>query len=163
MFGLFTAGLAAFAPLVAAYTTPTGTEPKGNPIALPGLDTIVPAGQDYKITWDPTTQGTVSLILLKGPAENLQFVEAIAEKIPNSGSYSWNVESSLVASEGAKGYGIQLIDDATSTPLNSASPTTPPWSRLLPPRLLLLLPTLPLPLPTPLLLLLTPPLPPRTP
>jgi hypothetical protein len=113
MFGLFTAGLAAFAPLVSAYTTPTGTEPKGNPIALPGLDTIVPAGKDYKITWDPTTQGTVSLILLKGPAENLQFVEAIAEKIPNSGSYSWNVESSLVASEGAKGYGIQLIDDAT--------------------------------------------------
>jgi hypothetical protein len=51
MFGLFTAGLAAFAPLVAAYTTPTGSGPEGNPIALPGLNTIVPAGQDYKITW----------------------------------------------------------------------------------------------------------------
>jgi hypothetical protein len=51
MFGLFTTGLAAFAPLVAAYTTPTGSGPEGNPIALPGLNTIVPAGQDYKITW----------------------------------------------------------------------------------------------------------------
>lgn len=113
MFGLFTAGLAAFAPLVSAYTTPTGDAPKGNPIAQPGLNTIVPVGKDFQITWDPTTQGTVSLILLKGPAENLQFVEAIAEKIPNSGSYSWLPETSLVASEGAKGYGIQLIDDAT--------------------------------------------------
>jgi len=113
MFGLFTAGLAAFAPLVSAYTTPTGDAPKGNPIAQPGLNTIVPVGENFQITWDPTTQGTVSLILLKGPAENLQFVEAIAEMIPNSGSYSWKPETSLVASEGAKGYGIQLIDDAT--------------------------------------------------
>jgi len=113
MFGLFTAGLAAFAPLVSAYTTPTGDAPKGNPIAQPGLNTIVPVGKDFQITWDPTTEGTVSLILLKGPAENLQFVEAIAEKIDNSGSYSWTPETSLVASEGAKGYGIQLIDDAT--------------------------------------------------
>jgi hypothetical protein len=113
MFGLFTAGLAAFAPLVSAYTTPTGDAPKGNPIAQPGLNTIVPVGSPFTISWDPTTQGTVSLILLKGPAENLQFVEAIAEMIPNSGSYSWNPETSLVASEGAKGYGIQLIDDAT--------------------------------------------------
>jgi hypothetical protein len=113
MFGLFTAGLAAFAPLAAAYTTPTGNAPKGNPIAQPGLNTIVPVGEDFQISWDPTTKGTVSLILLKGPAENLQFVEAIAEMIPNSGSYSWKPETSLVASEGAKGYGIQLIDDAT--------------------------------------------------
>jgi hypothetical protein len=113
MFGLFTAGLAAFAPLVSAYTTPTGDAPKGNPIAQPGLNTIVPVGSPFTISWDPTTQGTVSLILLKGPAENLQFVEAIAEMIPNSGSYSWKPENSLVASEGAKGYGIQLIDDAT--------------------------------------------------
>jgi hypothetical protein len=113
MFGLFTAGLAAFAPLVSAYTTPTGDAPKGNPIAQPGLNTIVPVGSPFTISWDPTTQGTVSLILLKGPAENLQFVEAIAEMIPNSGSYSWKPETSLVASEGAKGYGIQLIDDAT--------------------------------------------------
>jgi len=113
MFGLFTAGLAAFAPLVAAYTTPTGNAPEGNPIALPGLNTIVPAGQSYEIKWDPTTKGTVSLILLKGPADNLQFVNAIAEKIENDGSYSWTPSTSLVASEGAKGYGIQLIDDAT--------------------------------------------------
>ncbi|GAB7329789.1 hypothetical protein MBLNU13_g01515t1 [Cladosporium sp. NU13] len=113
MFGLFTAGLAALAPLVSAYTTPTGTEPKGNPISQPGLNTIVPVGQSFTITWEPTTEGTVSLVLLKGPAENLIPVYAIAEKIENSGSYTWDPKSTLEASEGAKGYGIQLIDDKT--------------------------------------------------
>lgn len=113
MFGLFTAGLAALAPLVSAYTTPTGTEPKGNPISQPGLNTIVPVGQSFTITWEPTTEGTVSLVLLKGPAENLIPVYAIAEKIENSGSYTWDPKTTLEASEGAKGYGIQLIDDKT--------------------------------------------------
>ena len=113
MFGLFTAGLAALAPLVSAYTTPTGNAPKGNPISQPGLNTIVPVDQSFTITWDPTTQGTVSLVLLKGPAENLIPVYAIAEKIENSGSYTWEPKSTLEPSEGAKGYGIQLIDDKT--------------------------------------------------
>ena len=113
MFGLFTAGLAALAPLVSAYTTPTGAGPEGNPITRPGLNTIVPVGQPFTITWEPTTEGTVSLVLLKGPAENLIPVYAIAEKIENSGSYTWDPASTLEASEGAKGYGIQLIDDKT--------------------------------------------------
>jgi hypothetical protein len=113
MFGLFTAGLAALAPLVSAYTTPTGTAPEGNPISQPGLNTIVPVGESFTITWEPTTEGTVSLVLLKGPAENLIPVYAIAEKIENSGSYTWDPKSTLEASEGAKGYGIQLIDDKT--------------------------------------------------
>jgi hypothetical protein len=113
MFGLFTAGLACLAPLAAAYTTPTGTGPVGNPISQPGLNTIVPVDETFTITWDPTTKGTVSLVLLKGPAENLIPVYAIAEKIENSGSYTWDPKSTLEPSEGAKGYGIQLIDDAT--------------------------------------------------
>jgi len=113
MFGLFTAGLAALAPLVSAYTTPTGTGPVGNPISQPGLNTIVPVDKSFTITWDPTTEGTVSLVLLKGPAENLIPVYAIAEKIENSGSYTWEPKSDLEGSDGAKGYGIQLIDDKT--------------------------------------------------
>jgi hypothetical protein len=113
MFGLFTAGLACLAPLASAYTTPTGTGPVGNPISQPGLNTIVPVDQSFTITWDPTTEGTVSLVLLKGPAENLIPVWTIAEGIQNSGSYTWEPKSDLAPSEGAKGYGIQLIDDKT--------------------------------------------------
>ncbi|KAM0720343.1 hypothetical protein Q7P37_004479 [Cladosporium fusiforme] len=113
MFGLVAAGLAAFAPLASAYTTPTGTEPKGNPISQPGLNSIVDVDSAFTITWEPTTEGTVSLVLLKGPAENLVPVYAIAEEIENSGSYSWDPKKTLEPSEGAKGYGIQLIDDKT--------------------------------------------------
>lgn len=113
MFSLFTAGLACLAPLASAYTTPTGSEPKGNPISQPGLNSVVPVDKSFTITWEPTTDGTVSLVLLKGPASNLIPVYAIAEKIENSGSYTWEPKDTLEPSEGAKGYGIQLIDDKT--------------------------------------------------
>lgn len=38
---------------------------------------------------------------------------AIAEKQTNSGSYTWKVSTDIAPSDGAAGYGIQLIDDAT--------------------------------------------------
>lgn len=105
------AGLvAAFASLAAAYTTPT-TGPEGNPISAPGLNDIVPAGKPYKITWAPTTTGTVTLVLLRGPSENVVPMYPIVEKVPNTGSYEWTPSTSLEAD--VTHYGIQLIDDAT--------------------------------------------------
>lgn len=71
------------------------------------------ADPDLQITWNPTTQGTVTLVLLKGPSENAVPQYAIVEKTENDGSYVWTPSTDLEASEGAKGYGIQLIDDAT--------------------------------------------------
>lgn len=111
IFSLFTAGLACLAPLASAYTTPVGDAPKGNPISMPGLNSVVPVDQAYTVTWEPTTQGTVSLVLLKGPSSNAVPQYAIAEKIPNSGTYSWTPSDAL--EPGQTGYGIQLIDDAT--------------------------------------------------
>lgn len=57
LFSLFTAGLALFAPLATAYTKPTGDAPQGNPISQPGFMSIVPAGEKFTVTWEPTTQG----------------------------------------------------------------------------------------------------------
>lgn len=37
--------------LAAAYTTPVGDNPQGNPIALPGLNQQVPKGSPFTITW----------------------------------------------------------------------------------------------------------------
>nr|POF17494.1 hypothetical protein CFP56_12908 [Quercus suber] len=74
---------------------------------------MVSAGKDYTINWDPTTQGTVSVVLLKGPSSDVVPQYAIAEKIQNSGSYTWSVKDDLEPSDGTSGYGIQLIDDAT--------------------------------------------------
>ncbi|OQO14256.1 hypothetical protein B0A48_01132 [Cryoendolithus antarcticus] len=104
---VFAAGLA----FASAYTKPTGDAPEGNPISQPGLNSIVPAGENFTVTWKPTTDGTVSLILLKGPATDLKLVYPIAEKIKNSGSFVWDPKTDL--EPGTTGYGIQLIDDAT--------------------------------------------------
>ena len=111
LFSLFTAGLACLVPFASAYTQPTGDAPEGNPLYTPGLNDVVPVDQEYGITWQPTTEGTVTLLLLKGPATNLKVLYPIVEKIPNSGNYFWVPSDKL--EPGDTGYGIQLIDDAT--------------------------------------------------
>lgn len=106
IFGVLAAAITA----VSAYTTPVGT-PVGNPIFTPGLNQVVPAGKPFEITWNPTTSGTVTLVLLRGPSTNVVPLYAIVEKIANSGKYSWTPSTSLVPD--VSHYGIQLIDDAT--------------------------------------------------
>lgn len=110
LFSLFTAGLACLVPFASAYTKPVGDSPKGNPIYEPGLNSIVPAGENFTVTWDPTTEGTVTLVLLKGPSTNAVPQYAIAEKIKNSGSYVWTPSTDLAPQD--TGYGIQLIVDS---------------------------------------------------
>lgn len=63
--------------------------------------------------WDPTTKGTVTLVLLKGPSSNAVPQYPIVEKTENDGTFVWTPSDSLVPTDGAEGYGIQLIDDAT--------------------------------------------------
>lgn len=111
----FTAAAAAvlsanFAALASAFTTPVGANPSGNPIYKPNLGDIVPKGQPYTITWNPTSSGTVTLVLLRGPSTNVVPLAPIVEKIPNSGSYEWTPDSSLEADTSR--YGIQLIQDS---------------------------------------------------
>jgi hypothetical protein len=110
LFSLFAAGLACLVPFTNAYTQPVGDQPEGNPIYTPGLNDVVPVGQEYGITWQPTTEGTVTLLLLKGPADNLEVLYPIVEKIPNSGNYFWVPSTKL--EPGDTGYGIQLIVDS---------------------------------------------------
>lgn len=113
MLSLF-AGLACLAclvPFTSAWTKPVGDTPEGNPIALPGLNDVLPVGVPYTITWEPTTPGTVTLLLLKGPSENAVAQYAIAEGVNNVGTYVWVPEENLAP--GQTGYGVQLIDDAT--------------------------------------------------
>lgn len=51
------------------------------------------------------------MILLKGPSTNAVFNQIIVESIDNSGSYTWTPPTTLEATDGPGGYGIQLIDD----------------------------------------------------
>ncbi|GAB7357495.1 hypothetical protein MBLNU459_g0029t1 [Dothideomycetes sp. NU459] len=111
LYSIFAAGLAAFAPLASAYTKPVGASPEGNPIYEPGLNSVVPAGKPFTITWNATTDGNVALVLLKGPSTNAVPIRTIAESIDNSGSYVWTPATDL--SPGTTGYGIELIVEAT--------------------------------------------------
>ena len=94
-----------------------------------------------KITWNPTTQGTVTLVLLKGPSENAVPQYAIVEKTENDGSYVWTPSTDLEPTTGATGYGIQVRsflrssdEDSELTVMLSSSTTqrastnTPPSS-----------------------------------
>ena len=110
IFSLFTAGLACLVPFASAYTKPVGAEPKGNPISEPGLNDVVPAGEPFAVTWQPTTQGTVTLLLLKGPSTDAVPQYAIAEKVPNTGTFLWVPSKELKPQD--TGYGIQLICDS---------------------------------------------------
>ncbi|KAG9532213.1 hypothetical protein KCU93_g1177, partial [Aureobasidium melanogenum] len=107
---LFTAGLAAFAPLASAYTTPKG-DPTGNAMYEPGLNSIVPVGKPFTITWEPDTKGTVSLVLLHGPSTNCVPIHTIVEGINNTGSYDWTPDTSLAPNKTY--YGIELVVDGT--------------------------------------------------
>lgn len=107
---LFTAGLAAFAPLASAYTTPKG-DPTGNAIYEPGLNSIVPVGKPFTITWEPDTKGKVSLVLLHGPSTNVKPIATIVESIDNTGSYDWTPDTGLAPNKTY--YGIELIVEGT--------------------------------------------------
>ncbi|KAF2404601.1 hypothetical protein EJ06DRAFT_212469 [Trichodelitschia bisporula] len=106
--------LAAGAALASAYTTPVAQcTDSCNPIAKPGLQEAVPAGTTYTITWTPTTPGTVTILLLRGPAENIKPLGPLVEGYANSGTFSWAVSSSLEAD--VTHYGLQIINDADGT------------------------------------------------
>ncbi|OAX82462.1 hypothetical protein ACJ72_03194 [Emergomyces africanus] len=98
----------AFAALAAAATEPDySQDPTGNPIASPGLNEIVPAGKSYTIKWQPTTDGEVSLILLRGPSNNVKPIGIIADSIKNDGSYEWTPSTDLEGD--VSHYGILLV------------------------------------------------------
>lgn len=100
---------ALFAGLAAAQHAPVG-EPNGNPINRP-LTEIVPACKEFTIQWQPTTPNSVSLVLLRGPAENIKPLSTIVTGITNSGSFKWTPSSGLEAD--TTHYGLQIIDDVT--------------------------------------------------
>ncbi|KAF2841078.1 hypothetical protein M501DRAFT_991006 [Patellaria atrata CBS 101060] len=109
LFALFTAGLAALAS-AQSWTQPVGPVPVGNPTSHPEEGEIVPVGSPYTITWDPTTEGTITILLLRGPSENVVPLYPIAQAVPNTGTYDWTPSADLEPD--TLRYGIQLIVDA---------------------------------------------------
>ncbi|PGH17938.1 hypothetical protein AJ79_00837 [Helicocarpus griseus UAMH5409] len=109
----FTTTLVAAFVAVAAALTPAdiSKDPSGNPIAKPGLNELVPVGETYTITWEPTTPGKVSILLLRGPSNNVVPIETLADSIENDGTYDWTPSTSLEGD--TTGYGLQIIVEGT--------------------------------------------------
>ncbi|PGH00398.1 hypothetical protein GX51_05806 [Blastomyces parvus] len=119
MRSIFYLALSALAAVVAAQSTDNAFN---NP---PGGFQFA-AGKPTKLSWTPTTEGTVTLKLQKGenttPADGI----VIAAGIPNSGTYSYTPPASLGP---GSNYNIQIIvdDDPTNynfTPMFSISGVT---------------------------------------
>ncbi|KAL0257245.1 hypothetical protein SLS55_008055 [Diplodia seriata] len=93
---LFVAGFAALASAAEnAFIIPT--------------DGFAPvAGKDIQLQWDPTAGKTVTLVLRSGASSDLKEGSSIAEKIDNSGSYTWSVPKDVVR---GSDYTIEIIND----------------------------------------------------
>ncbi|PYH95045.1 hypothetical protein BO71DRAFT_398416 [Aspergillus ellipticus CBS 707.79] len=107
-----TALVSALAALASAYTTPDYSEdPSGNAVYTPGLNQQVEAGSVFDITWDPTTSGSISLVLLRGPSTNVVPIATIVDDIENTGHYSWTPSTSLEPD--TTHYGLLLVVEGT--------------------------------------------------
>ena len=103
-----TALLSAMAVLASAYTQPDYNKPpSGNAITKPGLHDLVTAGKPYTIEWEPTTKGPISLVLLRGPSNNVQPIDTLADSIENSGHFDWTPSADLKPD--TTHYGLLLV------------------------------------------------------
>ncbi|GAM38233.1 hypothetical protein EIK77_010487 [Talaromyces pinophilus] len=105
---------------VSAYTYPTpfnptasGAGPSGNALYTPNTGSPVTLGEAYSITWDPTTPGPIALVLCQGPSTDCEPILTIAEKVANSGEYTWTPTDLTPSATSSGGYGIMLIDWTT--------------------------------------------------
>lgn len=93
-----------------AYTTPTTFNSSIDAIFTPTLGAVLPVGKAFNITWKPDTAGTVTLVLLRGPASNILPLYSIAEAIKNTGTFEWTPKDDLEPD--TTHYGLQLIEDS---------------------------------------------------
>lgn len=102
----------AFAVTVSAITPPDYSKSgSGNPIYTPGLKEQVPVGKPYEITWNPTTEGKISLQLLRGPSNNVVPIATLADSVDNTGSFSWTPSKELESD--TSGYGLLIVVEGT--------------------------------------------------
>ncbi|KAL4883654.1 Ser-Thr-rich glycosyl-phosphatidyl-inositol-anchored membrane family-domain-containing protein [Aspergillus karnatakaensis] len=102
MRSVFFVALSAIATLVSA---------RENPFNIPGGGYEFAAGEATTLTWDPTTEGTVTIKLQWGDVLTSSTGSTIVSSIPNSGSYTWSVPSSIVD---RPDYTIEIISDSSS-------------------------------------------------
>ncbi|PLB34071.1 GPI anchored serine-threonine rich family protein [Aspergillus candidus] len=73
------------------------------------------AGEPTTLSWDPTTEGTITLKLQWGAVLTPDSGKEIAANIPNSGKYTWDVPEDL---EKQPDYAIEIISDDDADKVN---------------------------------------------
>ncbi|BCS03814.1 GPI anchored serine-threonine rich family protein [Aspergillus luchuensis] len=106
MRSVFYLALSAIASLAAA---------SDNPFNVPEGGYTFTAGSPTTLTWDPTTNGTVTLRLQWGAVFTTTTGDLIAGSIDNSGSYSWTPSADLAA---RSDYTVEIIDDDNTDDVN---------------------------------------------
>ncbi|KAF2773233.1 hypothetical protein EJ03DRAFT_323739 [Teratosphaeria nubilosa] len=86
-----------------------------NAFIIPTSGLSATAGQPLALSWTPTTQGTVSLILRSGASSDLASGTTVASSIANSGNYTWNVPIDI---ERGSDYTIEIVDDSEPSNTN---------------------------------------------
>ncbi|KAL4986918.1 Ser-Thr-rich glycosyl-phosphatidyl-inositol-anchored membrane family-domain-containing protein [Aspergillus falconensis] len=106
MRSVFFLALSAAATLVAA---------RENAFNIPKDGYTFTAGEATTLSWDPTTEGTVTLKLQHGDVLTSDSGTTIASSIPNSGSFTWSVPSDI---EDYSDYTIEIISDSDTDSTN---------------------------------------------
>lgn len=122
--------------LLALLATPLLTlAQNANPFSIPSAGLSFTGGEASQLNWNPTTSGTISLILRSGSANNLNEGTIIActssrfplstpkrksliqipASIPNSGSYTWTPSNSLTS---GTDYTIEIVSDSNPAQTN---------------------------------------------
>ncbi|KAJ5728629.1 uncharacterized protein N7483_003137 [Penicillium malachiteum] len=98
----------AFSALVAADDT-------ANPFDNPEGGYTFTAGSPTTLTWDPTTSGTIDLRLQWDTVTTPETGESIVSDYDNTGSYTWDVPSDLVA---GREYTVEILDSSDTNDYN---------------------------------------------
>ncbi|PLN75368.1 Ser-Thr-rich glycosyl-phosphatidyl-inositol-anchored membrane family-domain-containing protein [Aspergillus taichungensis] len=88
---------------------------KDNSFNIPNDGYSFKAGEPTTLSWDPTTEGTVTLKLQWGAVLTPDSGKEIAASIPNSGKFTWNVPEDL---ESQPDYAIEIISDDDAEKVN---------------------------------------------
>ncbi|KAI7235577.1 hypothetical protein KC330_g4203 [Hortaea werneckii] len=79
-----------------------------NKFKIPEAGLSATGGQPVDLQWDPTTDGTVTLVLRSGSSNNLNEGTVIASNIDNSGSYTWTPDNSITR---GSDYTVEIVSD----------------------------------------------------
>ncbi|KAK0347365.1 hypothetical protein LTR02_002966 [Friedmanniomyces endolithicus] len=85
-----------------------------NPFKIP-TNFSATAGQPLSLNWNPTTSGTVTLVLRSGASSDLAAGTVIASSIANSGSYSWTPDTMITR---GSDYTVEIVSDSDPSQTN---------------------------------------------